>query len=191
VVHHGARRLDYPAVERQKVILNVGAIQTRKNIARLVEAFETVDRSWRLVLAGSSGYGSDAILARIAGSPARERISVTGYVSPAELAAWYAKAAIFAFPSLDEGFGMPILEAMAGGTPVVTSNRSALPEVAGDAAVLVDPESVEELAQALCDLIRKEALRGELSRRGVERARLFTWDKAVAETWDVYRELLG
>jgi glycosyltransferase involved in cell wall biosynthesis len=86
---------------------------------------------------------------------------------------------------------MPILEAMAGGTPVVTSNRSALPEVAGDAAVLVDPESVEELAQALCDLIRKEALRGELSRRGVERARLFTWDKAVAETWDVYRELLG
>jgi glycosyltransferase involved in cell wall biosynthesis len=77
-VHHGTRRLNFPAVERQKVILNVGAIQTRKNIARLVEAFETVDPCWRLVLAGSAGYGSGEILEGIAASPARERISVTG-----------------------------------------------------------------------------------------------------------------
>ena len=191
VVHHGVRRLDFPAVEREKVILNVGAIQTRKNIARLVEAFETVDLSWRLVLAGSAGYGSSGILARIAASPARERISVTGYVSPEELAAWYAKAEIFAFPSLDEGFGMPVLEAMAAGTPVVTSNRSALPEVAGDAAILVNPESTEEMAEVLRTLTQGEALRAALSSRGVERARLFTWEKAVAETWNVYREVLG
>ena len=191
VVHHGVRRLDYPLVGRQKVILNVGAIQTRKNIARLVEAFESVDHSWRLVLAGSSGYGSEGILARIAATPARERITVTGYVSPKELAGWYAEASIFAFPSLDEGFGMPVLEAMAAGTPVVTSNRSALPEVAGDAAILVDPESTEELAQALRDLTQNERARAELSRRGAERARLFTWDKAVAETWNVYRKVLG
>jgi glycosyltransferase involved in cell wall biosynthesis len=191
VVHHGIRRLAYPVAERQKTILNVGAIQTRKNIARLVEAFETVDRSWRLVLAGSSGYGGGEILARIAASPARDRISVTGYVSPEELARWYAKAEIFAFPSLDEGFGMPVLEAMAAGTPVVTSNRSALPEVAGDAAILVDPESAEAIGLALRDLTQTEELRRELSRRGVERARLFTWEKAVAETWNVYRELLG
>jgi len=191
VVHHGVRRLDFPAAERQKVILSVGAIQTRKNIARLVEAFETVEPSWRLVLAGSSGYGSGGILARIGASPARERISVTGYISPEELAAWYAKAAIFAFPSLDEGFGMPVLEAMAAGAPVLTSNRSALPEVAGDAAVLVDPENVEELAGALRDLTQNETLRAELSRRGVERVRLFTWEKALAETWNVYRDVLG
>jgi glycosyltransferase involved in cell wall biosynthesis len=191
VVHHGVRRLDFPVVERQKVILNVGAIQTRKNIARLVEAFETVDRSWRLVLAGSEGYGSREILARIDASPARERISVTGYVTPEELAGWYAKAEIFAFPSLDEGFGMPVLEAMSAGTPVVTSNCSALPEVAGDAAILVNPESTEELAEALCTLTQGEALREALSSRGVERARLFTWEKAVAETWNVYREVLG
>ena len=159
VVHHGTRRLEFPAVERQKVILNVGAIQTRKNIVRLVEAFETVDPSWRLVLAGSAGYGSGKILARIAASPARERISVTGYVSPGDLAAWYAQASIFAFPSLDEGFGMPVLEAMAAGTPVVTSNRSALPEVAGDAAMLVNPDSTEELARALRDLTQGEELR--------------------------------
>jgi len=191
VVHHGRRGLDYPAVERQKIILNVGAIQKRKNIARLVEAFETVDRSWKLVLAGSSGYGGDEILARIRGSPARERIFVPGYVSPEDLAAWYAKSAIFAFPSLDEGFGMPVLEAMAAGTPVVTSNRSALPEVVGDAALLVDPEDAEALGQALRDLTQKDDLRDELSHRGVERARLFTWEKAVAETWNLYWELLS
>jgi glycosyltransferase involved in cell wall biosynthesis len=190
VVYHGVRRLDYPAAERQKIVLNVGAIQKRKNIVRLVEAFETVDPSWKLVLAGSSGYGSEEILARIVASPARERILVPGYVAPQDLALWYAKAAIFAFPSLDEGFGMPVLEAMAAGTPVVTSNCSALPEVAGDAAVMVDPQDTEALGQALRDLTRKDELRDDLSRRGRERARLFTWEKAVAETWDLYLELL-
>jgi len=191
VVHHGVRGLDYPAVERQKIILNVGAIQKRKNIARLVEAFETVDRSWKLVLAGSSGYGGGEIQARIEASPARERICLPGYVSPKDLAGWYAQAAIFAFPSLDEGFGMPVLEAMAAGTPVVTSNRSALPEVAGDAAILVDPEDIDALGQALRNLTGKCDLRDELSRRGKERARRFTWEKAVVETWNLYRELLG
>jgi glycosyltransferase involved in cell wall biosynthesis len=192
VVQHGIRRLDFPrVVERQKVILNVGAIQTRKNIARLVEAFEAVDPSWRLVLAGSAGFGSAEILARIEASPARGRITVTGYIPPEELAGWYAKASIFAFPSLDEGFGMPVLEAMAAGVPVVTSNRSALPEVAGDAAMLVDPENTEELAEAMHDLTQGEELRKNVARLGVDRARQFTWEKAVAETWNVYRKLLG
>ena len=191
VVHHGTRRLEFPPMARQKVILNVGTIQTRKNIARLVEAFEALDPSWRLVLAGSAGYGSAEILARIDSSPARERITVTGYISPNELAAWYAKASIFAFPSLDEGFGMPLLEAMAAGLPVVTSNRSALPEVAGDAALLVNPENTEELVEALRNLTQGEELRKNLARRGIDRARLFTWEKAVAETWNVHRELLG
>ena len=190
VIHHGTRILDYPSVAREKIILTVGAIQKRKNIARLVEAFETVDRSWRLVLAGSAGYGSDEILARAERSPARDRISVLGYVSPARLAELYASAQIFAFPSLDEGFGMPVLEAMAAAVPVVTSNRSALPEVAGDAATLVDPENTEALEHALRDLTMNEDLRLDLSRRGVAQARLFTWEKAVRETWGVYRDLL-
>jgi glycosyltransferase involved in cell wall biosynthesis len=191
VVHHGIRSLDLPAVAREHVILNVGAIQKRKNIARLVEAFETVDPAWRLVLAGSSGYGSPEILARIEKSPARGRISVLGYVSPGELAAWYARAQIFAFPSLDEGFGMPVLEAMAAGLAVIASNRSALPEVAGEAAIQVDPESVEALGQALGGLTRNEELRRELVQRGTARALLFTWEKAVRETWEVYRKVLG
>lgn len=192
VVHHGTRKLALPAgATREKIILNVGAVQKRKNVARLVEAFETVDRSWKLVIAGARGYGSEEILRRIERSPARDRISVTGYISPAALAACYASAMIFAFPSLDEGFGMPLLEAMTASIPIVTSNRSALPEVAGDAAILVDPESTVALGQALRDLTGNEDLREELSRRGEARARFFTWDKAVRETWDVYQEVLA
>jgi glycosyltransferase involved in cell wall biosynthesis len=190
VVHHGIRKLAYPPIAREKMILNVGAIQTRKNLLRLVEAFETVDPSYRLVLAGSQGFGAPEILARIEKSLARERISVLGYVSNADLAAWYARATVFAFPSLDEGFGMPVLEAMAAGTPVVASNSSALPEVAGDAALLVDPEDTEALAAALRSLIERKSLQGELSSRGSQRAGIFTWENAVRRTWDVYRKVL-
>jgi glycosyltransferase involved in cell wall biosynthesis len=194
VVHHGTRKLAEQGnapPSREKVILNVGAIQKRKNIARLVDAFETLAAPWQLVLAGSNGYGAEEILAHIEKSPARDRIRVTGYVSAADLAAWYARAAVFAFPSLDEGFGMPVLEAMAAGVPVITSNRSALPEVAGDAALLVDPDDSEALGQALRELTINVDLCRELARRGTARARMFTWEKAVHETWDVYRTLLN
>jgi glycosyltransferase involved in cell wall biosynthesis len=177
-------------VAREKIVLNVGTIQKRKNIARLVEAFETVDNSWSLVLVGSAGYGAEEILARIERSPASARIAVTGYVTPESLAGWYSRAMVFAFPSLDEGFGMPVLEAMASGIPVLTSSRSALPEVAGDAAWLVDPEDTEALAQALRSMTERPELREDLARRGVLRARRFTWEKAVRETWDVYEEVL-
>jgi glycosyltransferase involved in cell wall biosynthesis len=191
VVHHGVRQLPLRSRERQPMILSVGAIQKRKNIARLVEAFETVDPEWTLILAGSYGYGSAEILARIEASPARDRIRVSGYLSAADLAECYASAAIFAFPSLDEGFGMPVLEAMAAGVPVLTSNRSALPEVAGDAALLVDPEDSGNLSEALRELTRNSILREDLARRGAARARLFTWDRAVCATWAIYRNLLG
>jgi glycosyltransferase involved in cell wall biosynthesis len=162
----------------------------RKNIARLVKAFENAGAGWRLVLAGSAGYGADSIHARIAASPARDRIQVTGYVSPTELAAWYARASVFAFPSLDEGFGIPVLEAMAAGVPVLTSNRSALPEVAGGAALLVDPENGPEMAAALDRLLVDPDLRLELAARGRRRASDFSWERAAAATWAVYDELL-
>ncbi len=192
VVHHGVRRLEGAGgAAREKIVLNVGAIQKRKNIARLVEAFETVDDSWRLVLVGSAGYGAEEILARIDGSPAKARITVTGYVTPESLAGWYARAMVFAFPSLDEGFGMPVLEAMASGIPVLAGNRSALPEVAGEAAWLVDPENTEALAEALRSITAQSELREDLARRGVLRARLFTWEKAVRETWNIYQRVLG
>jgi glycosyltransferase involved in cell wall biosynthesis len=156
-----------------------------------VEAFETVDPAWRLTLIGSDGYGADAIHARIAASPACDRIQALGYVSLEELASWYARAEVFAFPSLDEGFGMPVLEAMAAGAAVLTSNRSALPEVAGDAALLVDPTNTASLQQGLRRITQDAGLRRDLVQRGWERAQRFTWEKAVAETWSLYREALS
>jgi glycosyltransferase involved in cell wall biosynthesis len=190
VVHHGLRPLRYEQAAREKIVLNVGAIQARKNIARLVEAFEALDASWRLVLAGSFGYGSEAIRDRIERSPARDRIAVLGYIAPEELAAWYARASIFAFPSLDEGFGMPLLEAMAAGAPIVTSTASALPEVAGDAALLVNPRDTEALAGALKQLGDDRELGQELAGRGKARVREFRWEKAVRQTWAVYQDVL-
>jgi glycosyltransferase involved in cell wall biosynthesis len=191
VVHHGVPPLAYPRVAREKLVLSVGAVQKRKNTARLVEAFEALDGDWKLALAGSLGYGSEEIRARIESSPARDRIVLLGFAPPDELAAWYARASIFAFPSLDEGFGMPVLEAMAAGTPVLTSNRSALLEVAGDAALLVDPMRTDSLVEGLRKLAQDEDLREDLALRGRARAALFTWDKAVRETWEVYRQLLA
>jgi glycosyltransferase involved in cell wall biosynthesis len=98
---------------------------------------------------------------------------------------------IFAFPSLDEGFGMPALEAMAAGVPVIAANRSALPEIVGNAAMLVDPTDDEELQNVLKDLTTNRELRESLVRRGTLRARLFTWDNAARDTWKVYEDLLG
>ena len=191
VVPHGAHLPASITRSEEKIILTVGAIQLRKNTVRLVEAFESLPADWRLVLAGAaSGFGAAPILQRIEASPARARIQVAGYVSNDELQNLYARAAIVAFPSLDEGFGIPVLEAMAHGVPVVTSNRSALPEVAGDAAVLVDPTDVAALSQALANLIADSDRRATLSKAGRARAALFPWSRAVEETYSVYRELL-
>ncbi len=191
VVPHGVRALPPSSLPRRPVVLHVGAIQRRKNLVRLVKAFEALPADWELVLAGSSGYGAGQIFQAIEQSPCRDRIRVTGYVSSAELAGWYAQAAIFAFPSLDEGFGIPVLEAMAAGIPVVTANRSALPEVAGDATLLVDPEDTDALAEALRRLAGDESLRKVLVERGRERAAQFTWERAVEQTWRVYRDVLS
>ncbi len=193
VIHHGVRdatdRTTYP---RENLILHVGAIQERKNITRLVEAFETVPKDWKLVLAGSStGFGAENILKRIAASPARDRIQITGYLSGPALDRLFARSRIFAFPSLDEGFGMPVLEAMMRGVPVITSNRSALPEVAGDAALQINPEDTAALAAGIHRLIADPDLGMKLIAAGRERAGMFTWRSAVNKTWGVYRELIG
>jgi glycosyltransferase involved in cell wall biosynthesis len=192
VVHHGVRLPVETPSSRDNMILCVGAIQIRKNIVRLVSAFERLPSSWRLVLAGSPrGYGAESIIDHIAASPARERITLAGYVSQAELSSLYQRASIFAFPSLDEGFGIPVLEAMAYGIPVVTSNRSALPEVAGDAAILIDPYDVDALHSALRALVDNVELRDKYSAAGRARAELFSWDAAVRRTHAVYEKLSG
>jgi glycosyltransferase involved in cell wall biosynthesis len=190
VIHHGVRIPNRAVTARSgnpKLVLSVGAIQRRKNIARLVKAFELLPAEWRLALAGApDGFGAAEELRAVEESPARARIDVLGYVSSGQLDDLYRRASIFAFPSLDEGFGMPILEAMAHGVPVLTSNCSAMPEVSGGAAFLVDPQNIGD---ALLNLATDESLRETLIRRGRERIKPMTWDAALEKTWAVYDEL--
>lgn len=190
VIHHGVRPSAGQRPElRAKVVLHVGSIQTRKNLVRLVTAFASVPEDWRLVLAGGSGYGADAVYGAIEKSSARERITVTGYVDAPALTSWYQRASVFAFPSLDEGFGLPVLEAMAAGVPVIASNRGSLPEVCGEAALLVDALDTAALEKNLERLCSEPEYREELAVRGRVRAAQFPWDLAVTRTQSVYRQL--
>ncbi len=192
VIPHGTHVCPTRSEVRENLVLTVGAIQKRKNAGRLVRAFERMPQGWRLAIAGAAeGYGAAEELGAVHQSPRKSDIDLLGYVSAEALESLYARAKIFAFPSLDEGFGMPVLDAMARGIPVIASNRSAIPEVAGDAALLVDPENVEELGAALLQLADDESLRHELVRRGRERAAEFTWESAVERTWAVYHDLGG
>ena len=194
VIPHGVRVPSEGKINpaRKNMVLFVGAIQRRKNVQTLVRAFERMPASWRLALAGAAdGFGAAKELRAVESSPRRNDIEVLGYVTRAELEALYRRARIFAFPSLDEGFGMPVLEAMANSVPVITSNRSALPEVAGNAALLVNPDDPEEIAAALVRLASDRGLCDDLARRGRERAVQFSWESAVGKTWEVYRELTG
>jgi glycosyltransferase involved in cell wall biosynthesis len=193
IVPHGVHlpvRPDH--ANRENIILSVGAIQLRKNTGRLVEAFESLNRpDWKLVLAGSpTGYGAAKVVERIQRSAARDRIEIAGYVAPEKLKQLYSTAKVFAFVSLDEGFGIPILEAMAYGVPVLSSNRSALPEICGDAAIAVDPLSPDEIASSLQKLLTDEHLRNTLREKGYKRAAGFSWENCVRETYKVYKELV-
>jgi len=193
VVHHGVRPLPVPpgpAPAREPLILSVGALQVRKNTLGLIRAFERLPEGWRLVLAGSlSGFGAPQLWAAVEGSPRKGFIDLRGWVSDEELAGLYARASIFAFPSLDEGFGIPVLEAMASGVAVMASNTSALPEVCGDAALMVDPRDSDEMTSALGRLMQQESLRLDLAARGRARAAGFTWERCARETLAVYREV--
>lgn len=200
VVHHGVDPIPEVSQEdldlfrkkhglEQPFLLHVGAIQERKNIVRLVEAFEALPDRYLLALAGAAGYGAGGILDRIERSPMRRRIHLLGYRTPEQLHHLYRAAAVLAFPSLEEGFGFPVVEAMSAGLPVVTANASALKEVAGDAALLVDPLDVEGLRNALQSALEDTSVRESLISAGLRRAAEFTWPKAARATLDVYRSL--
>jgi len=177
----------------REFILFVGMIEPRKNVEVLVDAYQRDALSDRfdLVLAGSLGWGYSGLLRKIAGSRVKGFIRMPGYVEDADLPALYSAASVFVYPSLYEGFGLPVLEAMACGAPVITSTASSLPEVAGEAAILVDPNDVGALASAIRRILGDESLRKELSRRGRERAKLFTWESVAEKTLEVYRGAAG
>ncbi len=170
-------------------LLHVGSLQLRKNVTRLVAAFEAVEEPVDLVLAGARGYAADRIVEQIRNSPAGDRIHLVGHVGDAVRACLYARAEALVFPSLEEGFGLPVIEAFAAGLPVIASNVSAVPEVAGDAAVLVDPLRPAEIAEAIKRVLLSSALRAELRGKGAARVRGMTWQRCARETWTVYKFL--
>lgn len=175
--------------------LFVSTLQPRKNAERLIHAYGRLhareDPGWDLVLAGRIGWLAEPILSAARSSPVAEAIHIPGYVDEEDVVVLRRQARFFCYPSLHEGFGLPILEAQSQGVPVLTSNRSSLPEVAGDAALLVDPENVDEIAQAMLRLSRDEELRAELVAKGHENVKRFSWEKAARETLAVLKRAMN
>jgi glycosyltransferase involved in cell wall biosynthesis len=175
-------------------ILFVGSVEERKNLRRLLLAYahlRTRGETRSLVIVGICGRKSVTIVETLEALDLEQHAILTGYVPDDVLPALYSGADLFVFPSLYEGFGLPPLEAMACGTPVVCSNTASLPEVVGDAAVTVDPCDVEALAEAMYCVLTDVALSAELRAKGLERAEQFTWERTARETVAVYREVCG
>jgi glycosyltransferase involved in cell wall biosynthesis len=205
VIHHGTDKWYYPRPEEgiEKIrgkyglakdyIFYVGIITKRKNVLRMLEAFHLAlnetGREYQLVMAGKFSWGKEEFLKTIDDLSLQEKVKLLGYVPDDDLPALYSGAKVFFFPSLYEGFGIPLLEAMACGTPVITSNLASLPEVAGDAALLADPYNIESLASALIKLLGDESLCAELKRKGLKRVENFSWRKAAEEMLKVYERL--
>ncbi len=204
VIHHGVdhtmrlasresivelrHRLGLP----EAYVLFVGTIQPRKNLGRLAEAMSFVANAGlphRLVLAGKRGWLASEVETHISRSASADRVQYLGYVATSDLPTLYSGADAFCFPSLYEGFGLPLLEAMACGTPVVAANSSAIPEVAGDAALLVDPTDVAAIGTALVRVLTGEPIRRQCIVRGRTRASTYTWERTAEATIGLLREV--
>jgi glycosyltransferase involved in cell wall biosynthesis len=179
--------VDYP------YLFYLGTLEPRKNVERLIEAFIRLKKEKRinekLVVSGMQGWGYQHVFNKVASSNIGKEIVFTGFVPNEFLPFLFNGASAFIYPSLYEGFGLPVLEAMACGVPVVTTNVSSLPEVAGDAAVLLNPYSVDELADGIWRILSNEDLRDGCIKKGIERARSFTWERCAIETLKVFSEV--
>ncbi len=179
-----------PTPRARPYALYVGTIEPRKNLEVLLDAWALLKPSLRgefdLLIAGPRGWGSDETFARI-----QSEATYLGYVPESDLPGLTAVATAFVYPSLYEGFGFPVAQAMAAGVPVITSNNSCLPEITGDAAILIDPRSASEIAASLTRLFESESLRGDLAVRGRKRADLFRWEKCATESLHFFRGVCG
>lgn len=174
-------------------ILYVGTIEPRKGIDTLIEAFAELGRNFphvNLVIAGKKGWYWESILTMIEGAGLKQRVHVTGYIDDRDLPALYSAARVFAFPSRYEGFGLPLLEAMACGTPVVCSSAASLPEICANAGIQTPPNRPDALAAALTGILDDASLAQSLRVQGLNRAELFTWEQTARQTLEVYRTLL-
>jgi len=179
----------------QPFVLYVGTVEPRKNLLSLVRAFEHVlsecDFSLQLVIAGRKGWMVDDLFRYVKRSPAAEQIIFTGYLSDDDLCALYSSCALFVYVSLYEGFGLPPLEAMACGAPVIASRIPSLSETVGEAAMLVAPTDVHELAHNIRSLLENEHLRMQLVRKGLQRTSELTWNRTAQLTRAVYDQALA
>jgi glycosyltransferase involved in cell wall biosynthesis len=173
-------------------ILSTGKISPRKNVVRIIQALSQISDTipHHLVLVGASGWGMAEILKEINDLAFAHRIHQVGYVSDKQLRALYSKAGLYIHPSLYEGFGLTVLEAMAAGCPVVASNVYSLPEVVGDAAIIVDPYNVVEIAEAIQSVCLDASLKTDLVRRGRARAKTFTWDRCAGKVAEIYESVV-
>ena len=172
-----------------KMILTVGAIQTRKNTLNALKALQHLPECYRLVIAGGNGHGSEAVHDFIRTEGLSSRVLVLGYVPAETIPVLYDAANVFLFPSYEEGFGLPVLEAMAHGLPVVASETSCLPEVGGEAAAYVDPHDPMDIAQRVLQVAEDESMRESMMERGLARAREFTWRRTAEGYLKVYDEV--
>jgi glycosyltransferase involved in cell wall biosynthesis len=176
-------------------LLYLGTLHPRKNLTRLVEAFHLAlqtgewSRAPALVIAGQKGWLYDEIFARVQSLGLQGRVIFPGFINEADKPALLSGALAYLFPSLYEGFGLPVLEAMACGTPVLTGNVSSLPEVAGDAALLVDPRNVAEIAEGIIRLVSNAPLRAELVERGFRQIQNFSWDRAAEQVLEILENI--
>jgi glycosyltransferase involved in cell wall biosynthesis len=178
----------------EQFLLYVGTLEPRKNLTRLVQAFSQLKAQGhphKLVLAGPWGWSMNGFHQQIEELNLADRVQLLGYIPDEDLPGLYSLATAFVFPSLYEGFGLPPLEAMACGTPVLSSRNSSLAEICGDAAYLVDPRDVENLAEGLRRVVADADLRAQLSESGRRRAQEFSWERAARETAAVYEGVLA
>ncbi len=177
--------------EGKQLILSVGVIQTRKNTLNALRALETLPEQYRLILAGGDGHGSEIVHDYIHRQGLGSRVQVRGYVTQEDLRALYQSASVMLFPSLEEGFGLPVLEAMANGLPVVASRTASLPEVGGDAALYVDPHDPRDIAEKVRCAVEDAEMREKMIQQGLARAQEFSWKRVAEATLQVYNEALA
>jgi len=178
-----------------KMILNIGTLEPRKNVVTLIKAFKKLHeigfKDYVLVIAGEKGWLYNRIFEEIESSGVEQSILLLGVARDEDLPLLYNCADLFVYPSLYEGFGLPPLEAMACGVPVVTSNTSSLPEVVGNAGIMVDPHDINSLSEAMANVLKDKELKYRMSRDGLKRSKMFTWKKTVSEVLKIYNEVLS
>jgi glycosyltransferase involved in cell wall biosynthesis len=207
VIHEAASPIFHPDGQKEvqsrikqqygitkKFIYHLGNIEPRKNLIVLLEAFTLVCKElgheYQLVVSGQKGWLTGSLSRFLKNYPVRDQVFFTGYVPEEHIPLFMNGAELFVFPSLYEGFGLPVLEAMSCGTPVISSNRSSIPEIVGSAGVLVDPTNIRELADHIIELLRNREERIRLSQLGIERASRFSWSEAARQTLKAYQSVI-